>query len=287
VFGVATEAALRAFQQSRGLRETGVCDDTTWSALVEASWKLGDRHLYLRRPPLRGDDVADLQARLGRLGFDCGWVDGIFGPSTSTAVGEFQRNVGLSPDGVVGHETFRALQRLAMRSQSGQLVNAVRQALRFDHAMPNPRLVVGHEGNLAALVRSLARTLRARGARVVTTDDGSSRVNASVANRFDAELYVGLASESDEPWVGFYESHGFASPGGRRLAETLVRALSPEITASTRGMRLPILRETQMPAVIIELGRAGRLADRHPDVTSRIADGIVEWCRAPGAEPSS
>jgi len=287
VFGIATEAALRAFQQSRGLRETGVCDETTWSALVEASWKLGDRHLYLRRPYIRGDDVADLQARLGRLGFDCGWVDGIFGPSTSAAVGEFQRNVGLSPDGVVGHETFRSLQRLAMRSQSGQLVNAVRQALRFDHALPNPRLVVGHEGNLAALARSLARTLRSRRARVVTTDDGSSHVNAAVANRFAAQLYVGLATHSDEPWIGFYESHGFASPGGRRLAETLVVALAPEIDTSARGMRLPILRETQMPAVVIELGRAGRLPDRHPEVTSRIADGVVEWCRAPGVEPST
>lgn len=287
MFGVATEAALRAFQHSRGLRETGVCDDTTWSVLVEASWKLGDRHLYLRRPNLRGDDVAELQARLGRLGFDCGWVDGIFGPSTSSAVAEFQRNVGLSSDGVVGHETFRALQRLAMRSQTGQLVNAVRQALRFDRAVPNPRLVVGHEGNLAALARALARTLRDRGARVVTADDGSSRVNASVANRFDAQLYVGLSTESVTSWIGFYETHGFASPGGRRLAETLVRALAPEVETSARGMRLPILRETQMPAVVIELGHAGRLPDRHPIVTSRIADGIVEWCRAPGAEPST
>ena len=36
----------------------------------------------LTAPNLRGEDVAELQRILARLGFDCGRVDGIFGPDT-------------------------------------------------------------------------------------------------------------------------------------------------------------------------------------------------------------
>ena len=93
-FCPATEDAVRAFQTGRGLRCDGRCDEQTWTALVEASWKLGDRLLFLTSPNLRGDDVAELQSRLGRLGFDCGRVDGILGPSTARALEEFQSNCG-------------------------------------------------------------------------------------------------------------------------------------------------------------------------------------------------
>jgi len=37
------EAAIRALQQNRGLKVTGVCDPKTLQALEEARWKLGDR----------------------------------------------------------------------------------------------------------------------------------------------------------------------------------------------------------------------------------------------------
>ena len=64
---------------------------------------------------MRGDDVADLQLRLGALGFDAGRVDGILGPVTQTAIGEFQRNAGLVTDQVCGPETVEALVRLEGR----------------------------------------------------------------------------------------------------------------------------------------------------------------------------
>ena len=61
-FAEATERAVRDFQEARGLRVDGVCGRHTWSALVEAGWALGDRLLYHRSPPLRGDDVAVSEA---------------------------------------------------------------------------------------------------------------------------------------------------------------------------------------------------------------------------------
>ena len=100
MFCAATEQAMRGFQEARGLHVDGRCDEHSWMALVEASWKPGDRQLLLTSPNLRGDDVADLQSRLARLGFDCGRVDGIFGPRTSQALADFQSNCGVTADGV-------------------------------------------------------------------------------------------------------------------------------------------------------------------------------------------
>ncbi|MGH8881803.1 MAG: peptidoglycan-binding domain-containing protein, partial [Stackebrandtia sp.] len=70
VFGETTAAAVRAFQQRRGLIADGIVGRNTWTELVEAGWRLGDRILYFKHPPLRGDDVMTLQAHLNALGFD-------------------------------------------------------------------------------------------------------------------------------------------------------------------------------------------------------------------------
>ena len=80
MFGASTERALAEFQAGRGLHVHGRCDESTWTALVEASYRLGDRMLVLSAPNMRGDDVAELQSVLARLGFDSGRVDGILGP---------------------------------------------------------------------------------------------------------------------------------------------------------------------------------------------------------------
>ena len=53
-----------------------------------AGWTAGGRTLYFRpRAPMRGDDVASLQARLNALGFDAGKEDGIFGVPWYTDAG--------------------------------------------------------------------------------------------------------------------------------------------------------------------------------------------------------
>lgn len=57
----------------------------------------------------RGDDVAELQAGLNGLGYDCGTVDGIFGQKTLAAVKGFQASHGLTVDGVAGPKTQAAL----------------------------------------------------------------------------------------------------------------------------------------------------------------------------------
>jgi len=109
VFLGATLSAIEAFQDDRGLIVDGMVGEKTWSALVDATFTFGDRMLYLRVPYLHGHDVRVLQEALGVLGFSTGIVDGIFGAFTERAVRDFQRNVGLAPDGIVGPDSVQTL----------------------------------------------------------------------------------------------------------------------------------------------------------------------------------
>src|SRR3982751_2539102 len=107
-YDASTEAAVRQFQQNRALVVDGVCGRDTFNTLFEAGFHLGDRLLCLKSPMMRGDDVLEMQRKLGALGFDAGRVDGILGPDSERALKDFQRNVGITTDGVCGPDVIAA-----------------------------------------------------------------------------------------------------------------------------------------------------------------------------------
>ncbi len=57
-----------------------------------------------------GTDVMEIQSMLMSLGFYFGNIDGIYGNKTAEAVRRFQRSFGLTVDGIVGPNTFAALE---------------------------------------------------------------------------------------------------------------------------------------------------------------------------------
>lgn len=111
IYDTHTVEAINAFCRKHGLPATGEVDKKTWSALVDASYEMGDRTLYLRMPFFHGNDVRQLQQALGALGFACN-DDGIFGAYTEAALRKFQLNLALYSDGIAGAQTFRALYNL-------------------------------------------------------------------------------------------------------------------------------------------------------------------------------
>lgn len=111
-YGASTAKAVSDFRVASGLATGDEVDSVCWSALVDASYKLGDRTLYLRLPNFHGADVRALQQALNVLGFACGIDDGYFGPHTEAALQQFQENVGLFADGMAFQDTFNYIKRL-------------------------------------------------------------------------------------------------------------------------------------------------------------------------------
>lgn len=284
----ATTRAVEALQAARDLDVTGSCDHATWLALVEASWRLGDRLLVLSAPNLRGDDVAELQTSLGRLGFDCGRVDGIFGPDTARALAEFQRNCGLPADGICGSDTVRAVTVLGRQTGSGPGVAALREIealTTVDRALGDLRVVVGQFGGLSALARQLTHALRQRGATVTPTDEPDASAHAAVANRFAATVYVGFEARAEPPArIAYYAVPTFESAGGRSLASRLERAFCAVelgVPVAVTGQRLAVLRETRMPAVLCSLGPIQHVVDRTPTLVAAVVEALATWAAAP------
>lgn len=63
----------------------------------------------LLKKGMSGELVRRLQEVLKAYGFNCGNIDGIFGDKTYDAVVAFQKSRGLTSDGIVGPNTWRAL----------------------------------------------------------------------------------------------------------------------------------------------------------------------------------
>jgi len=108
MFGSATDAAVRRFQQEKGLVVDGIVGSQTWSKLI----------ITVRRGDT-GEAVRGVQEefQFRNLSGDpsrAPAVDGVFGPQTETAVRDFQAAVhadvpSMSVDGIVGPMTWQAL----------------------------------------------------------------------------------------------------------------------------------------------------------------------------------
>ncbi len=283
LFEESTDAAVRAFQQQRGLLVDGLVGRQSWQELVEAGYALGDRVLYLRYPYFRGDDVRTLQARLNTLGFDPGREDAIFGDQTGRAVRDFQRNVGLNPDGIVGATTLTALERL--RGSVGDLgrtqvreteelrapgsLEGRKVAIDAGHGPKDPG-VVGPGGlreadATFAIAEALAAEVAYRMAEPVLLRAAgedppeSERIDRANRSGADALISIHLNSHADLSAEGtssyYFGRLGTISVAGRALAELVQDAITHHLglkDCRTHPMSLPMLRETQMPALHLE-----------------------------------
>ncbi len=311
VFDEATDQALRAFQQQRGLSVDGIVGAETYRALAAARWKLGDRLLSLATRPFVGDDVAALQERLLELGFDAGRTDGVFGSRTETALRGLQREYGLVPDGTCGPATLRALRQLGRKVTGGrpQVLREAEALHRSGAALPGKVVVVdpghggpdrgatGHGLEEAAVVEDLAARLEGRltavGVRTLLTRGGDScptdAARARFANDTGADLVLSLhvdrASSARCHGVACYHfgtGHGVTSTVSEQLASLVQRELVARtdlLDCRVHEKTWEILRLTRMPAVRLELGHlthpgdAARLAD--PAFRDTVAEGVL------------
>lgn len=172
---------------------------------------------------------------------------------------------------------------MSSQSGAGPGIAAVRERERLRTgfgSVAQCRIVVGQYGGLSALTRMLTRELRLRGATLMSLDEPDAVAQATAANHFAADVYLGFESHTEPcATVQFYRVPTFESAGGRALAELIGERLSgldgfePEV----RGMRLQMLRETRMPAVQCVFGPVRTAIDRGPAIAVAVIDAVEQW----------
>jgi N-acetylmuramoyl-L-alanine amidase len=311
----ATETAVRGFQQGRGLTVDGQVGAETWRALEAARWRLGARVLFHAVPePLVGEDVHALQERLLEMGYDVGRADGIYGPRTARMVAQFQREVGLHPDGACGPQTMHALRRLGRKVVGGR-PQWLREAEEFRRSGPNligKTIIIdpGHGGDDSGIVvpdgplrwteADLAFDLAARlegrlaaaGMRVhltrgpVGTGELTDLARAQLANELGGDLFISLHidghANADADGVASFHygtGNGVTSTVGERLAGLVQREIVARAglrNCQTHAKTWELLRLTRMPAVRVDIGYLTSPLDRERLVDPHFRDRVVE-----------
>ena len=278
IFGSGTEAAVKDFQRDRSIDIDGICGPQTWDQLVEAGHRLGSRLLYLQSPPLRGDDVADLQRLLTSLGFPMSQIDGIHGQQTADALVDFQLNAGLVPDGVCGPITVDFLHRVGQRFGEAADITRLQERQRFLNAgseLHGYKIVLAESGGLDAVVASLRRSLSDSGAEVLTTHHPDWSSHAQQANMFDADFCIGVEIRDEGSTVCHFLGDHFESPTGKQLGSAVAENLQSIVPGiSSQGMRLPLLRETRMPALLLRIDDVTALVRNHHTMSLVITDAL-------------
>ena len=313
VFDNDMDAAIRQFQQERGLIVDGIVGPVTVRSLTDARWTLGDRTLaYTLSAVMSGDDVTALQVRLAELGYNTGRPDGIFGPLTDACVRDFQKHRGLSEDGVFGSDTYRELNRIGRMvtggrpfylreyqnlRQSGPRLYGKRIAIDPAHGGDDPGWVVGGV-RAADLTWDIARRLESRmvatGMETFLTrgahQNPSPEERADLANEVNADLMLSLHIDGSPSKLatGIATFHfGTDSGATSTVGETLAELVQRELVARTQmtdcrvhHRTWDILRLTKMPAIQVELGYLSNDVERDrlirdDSLRNTLADGIL------------
>lgn len=306
--------AICAFQQQRGLVVDGQIGAITRRALSEASHKLGCRVLnFLPGNLMFGDDVATLQDSLQELGFYTCRIDGVFGPNTHVALINYQREFGLSADGICGPATLQSLSRLGRRITGGSPSNIIEQEivrssgpnLYGKRIVLNPHVYNGstHYGHVLPdtiaelhdeLVWDIANRIEGRmmalGVETFLTHprggDISSDNAAQMANQVDGGLMITMECDvypndlaNGMATFFFRNNRGKVSAMGKLLAQFVQR----EVVARTgltdcrsHGRTWDVLRLTRMPSICASLGYITNPHNRQLLMSADGRDAIAE-----------
>jgi N-acetylmuramoyl-L-alanine amidase len=308
------DTAIRFFQQTQGLKADGIVGRLTWARALEARWTLGERLLLCTPGSLmRGRDVTTLQRRLSDLGFNCGRVDGIFGPRTENGLREFQVNMGLTADGTCGPQAVEALRGLA-RAITGGRAERLRDSYSFDDQRTGlfGKVIVldpGHGADdagsighglverdvVADIALRVEALLAQQGAVVLLTRsphvfegrgmDDESR--ALFANDQRADAVISLHVDSCETPLAngvaaFYFGGGRAgghSETGQMLAGALVSAICAVTGLAdlrVHAKQWDLLRLTTMPAVRLYIGYLSHLGDAEKLASETFRDVVAQ-----------
>ena len=133
-----------------------------------------------------GNEVVKIQTKLKQWGYYNGDVDGIYGSRTKAAVEKFQRNNGLSVDGIAGTNTLRAM---GITTSNSNYVsdNDAKLLARIINAEARGESYVGQVSVGAVVLNRVAHPSFPNTIAGVIFQDGA--FTAVVDGQWDAEMY--------------------------------------------------------------------------------------------------
>ncbi len=299
IFGPITERAVKMFQAAAGILVDGIVGPQTMAALAAAEAKRRNEYPVLKYGST-DQYVAMLQRKLKEHGFDPGPVDGIFGVQTLSAVQRFQRAKGLAADGIVGPQTWAALNSAHAGGEKPHPLLAKKVCIDPGHGGFDPGAISGNvrEKDITlAIAVTLKEILEARGMKIIMTREGdyapgqATDVNSdlrnrvAIANNSGADIFVSIHTNSAENENAFgCECYAYQQRGAAwRLAAAVQKNIVDRTGMFDRGVktaRFFVLRETVMPAVLVEAGFISNPGDRQKLCDTEFRRKIAEGCAA-------
>lgn len=287
IFGVNTENAVKNFQSQNSLGADGVVGQTTWDKLFQGARTSGSfisgvisstSNYYngvLLATGSSGSQVLKLQNKLYEIGYTTvGSHDGIFGQNTRNAVISFQHDRGLVEDGIVGNDTWNAIFGTQGTTSVNPNITVKRIFIDAGHGGADPGAVGNglREKDITLAISLKQKELfEAAGYTVIMsrTDDTYVNLDARTtkANASGADLLISNhvnagGGKGAEVWCSLY------GDTGRIIADRICNNLSTlfynrgvKTRQGENGDYLHMIRESQMPTVLIEHGFIDNIDD--------------------------
>ena len=225
---------------------------------------------------LVGGDVQELQTFLNNNGYSVGYADGIFGQKTKTGVINFQKQSGLTADGIVGPATFAAIKAAGRSSgtsytvkpgdtlyliaaRTGSSVTSIKQAsgLKTDTIYPGQSLTIPKASSPVTppvtSAKSLKTILQEKGIaspipnlkivvdksdHLLTLYSGSTKLKSYwIATGDSGQGDKQKAGDHKTPEGTFYiAQRSVLSPSDRYLGSRWMRVSYPNIEDAQRGL---------------------------------------------------
>ena len=198
--------------------------------IVPKQVDFGPGYLWLKKPPFKGSDVLALQKALDAAGINPGPSDGVFGSKTHAAVVSFQVQKGLTPDGIVGPQTAKAL------GLSFPITAAAAEATLYT-AMTQPAAFAGITLKPPAIIDGIAKISAENGVYTATTSSGFTfKIGRDVGYPSKAPTRRGLANLTSgltadvKAKFGAYRAEDFVGKLGK-----IAHFIAPTLTAEGDG----------------------------------------------------
>ena len=231
-FGASTRAALVAFQKNAGLTADGIAGATTIKALNSSSAPKASASASATataaptssttatyttlKQGSNGEAVKKLQKRLIELGYLTGSADGDYGRATTDAVKAFQKQAGLTADGIAGASTQKAVyssdakskkteadeiedqldsikSTLAMGSSGSEVTSLQKRLISLNYMSGSA------DGSFGAKTRDAVMLFQKQTGLTVDGKAGKTTINklfASSAEKYDGKTTISSSSSS-------------------------------------------------------------------------------------------